>query len=109
MKPINFYKQKLQRYAWHLQNKARKRRRRECQLIEEMFPVYHNETNIDDQILVKQLLDEIPNNTGNKVIRELFLRDKTEAQLARELNISQQAVSKWKKKTLHQILQRLSS
>ncbi|AUS28258.1 hypothetical protein C1A50_4110 [Paenibacillus polymyxa] len=43
------------------------------------------------------------------IIFDLYILDKTEAQIAKELKLSQQAVNKWKKKMLKELFRMLSS
>lgn len=106
---VNYYKKELQRVAWRLQYKARSERKRECQFIEEIQPSHCPLEATDNHILIQQLLNELQSETGRKIIGDLFLRDRTEAQLAEELNLSQQAVNKWKRKILHLLSQKMSS
>lgn len=106
---VNYYKRELQRVAWRLQYKVRSTRKRECMWIEEKQPYYSLFDTVDNHLLIQQLFNEIQPDIGRKVIYGLFIREQTEAQLAKELNISQQAVNKWKRKTLHSLSQKMSS
>jgi DNA-directed RNA polymerase specialized sigma subunit len=53
-------------------------------------------------------LSQLP-SSGRRVIVGLYLRERTEAELAGELHISQQAVNKWKQKMLNRLSQKPSS
>lgn len=44
---------------------------------------------------------------GKRIIYEIYHNDKTETQVAFELQISQQAVNKWKRKMIQEIYQRM--
>lgn len=105
----SYYKKELQRAAWRLQYKVKSKRKRECMWREAPQQSHSPFEQADNRILVQQLLNEIPPSLGKKIIHELFLKNKTELQLAKELNMSQQAVNKWKRKTLHLLLQKMSS
>ncbi|WP_006520624.1 sigma factor-like helix-turn-helix DNA-binding protein [Desulfoscipio gibsoniae] len=63
----------------------------------------------DKKILIQQLLDSIPSDIRKRIIYEIYFDNKTEAQVAREMNISQQVVNKWKKKALQSLCRKLSS
>lgn len=106
---INYYKKELQRVAWRLQYNVRNTRKRECTWSDSIQPYFVPVEQINNRILVEQLLHEIQPEIGRKVIHGLFIKDKTEAQLAKELQISQQAVNRWKRKTLHLLSQKMSS
>lgn len=108
MGTISTYKKELQRHAWRLQYQVRRKHRRECHFLEESHPIHSSMECVIDLIYVEQILDEIPSNIGKKIIHDLFIQDKTESQLARELSISQQAVNKWKRKMIHLLSQKLS-
>lgn len=110
MNVIDFYKRELQRIAWRLQYKARVKRQREIQYIEEViYPSMRGEIEIDNRILIDQLLEDLPSDINRKIIQEIFINDMTESQLAKELNMTQQAVNKCKKRTLYLLYQKLSS
>ncbi|SDS89562.1 hypothetical protein SAMN05444162_2547 [Paenibacillaceae bacterium GAS479] len=95
---IERYKNELQRIAWRIQYKARVQQKRECPLRSDFHsPVEITDVMVSD-LYVKQILELIPTSTGRNVIIDFYIRDKSERQIAEELNISQQAVSKWKKK-----------
>lgn len=106
---IDFYKKELYRIGWRIQYQAKKQRKHECSLTYEPVRPDSDSDQMEQKILVQQLLAELPSKMGRTVIRELYLQDKTEAQVAKTLNMSQQAVNKWKRKTLKQLCQMLSS
>ncbi len=106
---IEFYRGELKRIAWRLQYKARMKSKRELPL---KYNLIHSDSftkHLENKIFVQQLIDSIPSDTGKKIIYEIYINDKTEAQVAREINISQQAVNKWKRKILQFLYQKLSS
>lgn len=105
---IELYRTELRRIAWRLQYKIRVQNKRELPLYQEIVPGESFTDQVDNQILVEHLINCIPDK-GKKILYELFINEKTEAQVAKEMNISQQAVSKWKKKTLLRLYRILSS
>lgn len=109
MKTINDYRRELRRAAWRLQYHVRNTHKRECAWTEDKQPHQFPFDRVERRILVQQLLDAIESDLGRKVIHGLFIQDLTEAQLAQKLNISQQAVNKWKRKTLRLLSQKMSS
>ncbi|KYG29504.1 sigma-70 family RNA polymerase sigma factor [Alkalihalobacillus trypoxylicola] len=108
MEIVTLYKNELKRIAWRLQYKARVLSKRECRSIEDITPHYHTSKEVDNLILIQELLGEIPTNMGRRIIKDLFIKDYSEAQLAKELNMSQQAVNKWKRKTLNLLSQKVN-
>ena len=99
---IETYRTAIKRVVWRLQNKERSRRKHEVPLEDSFNDNYSNSfTNHSDQkILVQQLFDSITSETGKRIIYEIYFNNKTEAQVAQEMNITRQAVNKWKNKTL---------
>lgn len=95
---IDFYKRELKRIAWRLQYKARSRLKREFPLKDNLSHSDPFTEYSDNKMLTQQLLNSIHSDTGKRIIYEIYFDNKTEAQVAREMNISQQAVNKWKKK-----------
>lgn len=109
MYTINYYRKELQRVAWRLQYHVRNKRKRECAWIEDKQPHHFPFERVERDILIQQLLDAIESDLGRKVIHGLYIQDLTETQLAQQLKISQQAVNKWKRKTLRLLSQKMSS
>lgn len=63
----------------------------------------------DSALYLSQLISELPRDLGRTIIQEIYIKEKTEAQIAKELNISQQAVNKCKIKMLKHLSQIISS
>lgn len=109
MKTLTDYERALKRLAWRLQYRERRRAGRERGYYEEMpSPAYRMEESAVTKLDVAEQLAQLP-PSGRRVIVGLYLRDRTEAELARELHISQQAVNKWKQKMLNRLSQKASS
>ncbi|SDM41866.1 Sigma-70, region 4 [Paenibacillus sp. OK060] len=58
---------------------------------------------------VQDILNLISTDIGRKIIRSIYIEGKSEKEIALELNISQQAVNKWKRKSLKLISAKLTS
>ncbi|WP_338553632.1 sigma factor-like helix-turn-helix DNA-binding protein [Paenibacillus sp. KS-LC4] len=106
---IDFYKKELYRIGWRIQYQAKKQRKHECSLTYEPVRPDSAAAQLEQKLLVQQLLAALPSQQARTIIQELYLQGKTEAQAAKALNMSQQAVNKWKQKTLKQLCQMMSS
>ncbi|MEG6511497.1 hypothetical protein V6C32_06200 [Desulforamulus ruminis] len=106
---IQFYREELKRIAWRLQYKSKVTLKRELPLELDHIHSKNFTEYSDNKIFIQQLINSISSDIGKKIIKEIYFNDKTEAQVAKEMNISQQAVNKWKTKILHSLYQKLSS
>ncbi|CAH8772977.1 sigma-70 family RNA polymerase sigma factor [Paenibacillus dendritiformis] len=102
-------RKELYRRAWRLQYRAKADRHREIPWRAESFAAPDFTAQADNRMLVRQLLQELPRDKGRVILYSLYIENETEVQIARKLNLSQQAVSKWKRKSLHRLCQKLSS
>ncbi|OIB01198.1 hypothetical protein AK95_27550 [Paenibacillus sp. LC231] len=99
------YKTEIYRIGWRIQYQAKKLRRRET-----LYPDFSTvqtgsfHARSDDRIWIGQLLDSLPPQ-GRTIIYKLFLEDLTEAEVAKQLHISQQAVNRWKRKMIQKLSQ----
>jgi DNA-directed RNA polymerase specialized sigma subunit len=103
------YRKEVYRIAWRVQYRAKVVKRRECSFNGYEPAVTSFTTSSDDKIVVQQLIHDLPSNTGRTIIFKLFMQDKTEGEVARELNMTQQGVSKWKRKMLQEMSRMMSS
>ncbi|KQY86757.1 hypothetical protein ASD24_27325 [Paenibacillus sp. Root52] len=102
------YRREIYRIGWRVQYRARKIKQRE-------LPMYDGElfnqsftVPVDDRIVIEQLINTLPMN-GREVLHKIYFEGYTEAEVARYLNMSQQAVNKWKRKMLNLLSQKVSS
>ncbi|UKS25738.1 DUF1492 domain-containing protein [Paenibacillus sp. HWE-109] len=102
---LDEYRQVLQRFAWRIQYHARKQINREVLSID--FDNYHNHHNYQNNvserlkdIQLHELIQSINSEKGRYIIQRIYIDGLKEKEVADELQISQQAVSKWKKKSL---------
>ena len=107
---IEFYIKAIKRVVWRLQRKERSRLKHEVPLEDNLNLSYTDSftEHLEQKILVRQLLDAI-SPRSKKIIYEIYFNDKTEAQVAKEMNLSQPSIHKLKKKTLQDLRQKLSS
>ncbi|WP_211747172.1 sigma-70 family RNA polymerase sigma factor [Paenibacillus sp. Marseille-Q4541] len=108
---IHDYQKELKRIAWRLQYRARAERQRELPLKTDILFITGTspEQEIESKMFVEYILGLIPSDTGQKVIRLFYLEDRSEAEIASKLNISQQAVNKWRRKTIQSLSKKMSS
>lgn len=108
---IEFYRKELKRIAWRLRRKERSRLKHEVPL--ENNPNLSDSNSfterIEQKILVQQLFKSIPSAAHRRIIYEIYFNRKTETQVANEMQISQQVVNRWKKKTLATMRRQVSS
>ncbi|MFC3788431.1 hypothetical protein ACFOQM_06455 [Paenibacillus sp. GCM10012307] len=64
---------------------------------------------VDNRLIICKLLEGLSSSVGREILLKLYIKDQKEAEVARELNISQQAVNRWKNKMLKELSQMLRS
>ncbi|QDY83902.1 sigma-70 family RNA polymerase sigma factor [Paenibacillus polymyxa] len=107
---VEQYRKKLYRIAWRIQYRARVQTNHEFVMEKNeaisapSFTEYAN-----SNMYTLQLINSLSSEIGKMIIFDLYILDKTEAQIAKELKLSQQAVNKWKKKMLKELFRMLSS
>ncbi|WP_348625380.1 sigma-70 family RNA polymerase sigma factor (plasmid) [Paenibacillus peoriae] len=106
---IEQYRRKIYRIAWKIQYKAKVQRNHELLSEDNNFQTTSFTEHSDNTLFMSQLIETLPPNLGKLVIQKIYIEDKTEVQVAKELHITQQAVSKWKRKILNQLYQTLTS
>ncbi len=105
---VENYRKLLRRAAWRLQYKARTQQLKECYLLfESQAQDSGFEAEILSKVYTKELLDSIPWEKCRFIIQRTIIDGMTEQEVARELNITQQGVNKWKKKGLELLRQTL--
>lgn len=107
------YRRQLKQIAWRIQYRNKVRIRSEQQSLHTLtesnkYTPYHMEESYS-HILLQELIDTLPSEQGKHIIRGLYLHQQTEAELAEQLQISQQAVNRWKQKSLQYLSQKISS
>lgn len=107
---IEQYRKKINRIAWRLQDRAKVQRRCECLGLSEdnNGKTMSFAEGCDRALSVSQYLEALPAR-GKVIIQNIYMEDKTEAQVAQELQMTQQAVNKWKKNMLKRLYRTMSS
>ncbi|MNH43845.1 sporulation sigma factor SigF [compost metagenome] len=54
--------------------------------------------------MIEQIIDTLPPR-GQIIINQLYLQDRTQAEVAQHLKMSQQGVNKWKNKMIQKLSQ----
>ncbi|GGF93823.1 sigma-70 family RNA polymerase sigma factor [Paenibacillus aceti] len=103
------YRKEVYRIAWRVQYRAKVVKRRECSFNGYEPAITSFATSSDNKIVVQQLINDLPSHKGKEIIFKLFMQDKTEGEVARELNMTQQGVNKWKRKMLQEMSRMMSS
>ncbi|MBJ6362356.1 RNA polymerase sigma factor [Paenibacillus sp. GCM10012307] len=97
------FKSEVYRIGWRVQYRAKKVRIRETSFCDKESAAVDNFTmNSDNRLLLEQLMDTLPPR-GRAIMYRLYIQEQTESEVARQLNLSQQAVNKWKRKMIQQL------
>ncbi|UUZ82884.1 hypothetical protein LJK88_02330 [Paenibacillus sp. P26] len=96
------YRRALQRFAWRIQYRARKQSNREAASLDtDLFQSAGSHApDFLSGLRLEELMGSIPSDKGRHIIKRIYIDGMKEKEVADELHISQQAVSKWKKKSL---------
>ncbi|SEG47024.1 hypothetical protein [Paenibacillus sp. UNC499MF] len=99
---VEKYRKEVYRIGWRIQYKARVLSNREYAVSDNgwAFTAGGFAESSDSKLDTLAMIQSLPSRTGRTVLHELYILDKTEAQVAKDLNMSQQAVNKWKRKML---------
>ncbi|WP_236570686.1 sigma factor-like helix-turn-helix DNA-binding protein [Paenibacillus sp. An7] len=101
---VERFRSEVYRIGWRLQYHEKKQRKQELSLFNGTPEASYRTDNWDSRILVKDLLLTLPKQ-GRTILYKLYVEDLIEKEVALQLNMSQQAVNKWKRKMLQQLLQ----
>lgn len=103
------YRREVYRIAWRVQYKAKVVKKRECSFngIEPATTSFASSS--DNKIVIRQMINALPSSTGRTIIYKIYMQDKTEREVALELNMSQQGVNKWKRKMIQELSRMMSS
>jgi DNA-directed RNA polymerase specialized sigma subunit len=105
---IDLYRKEIYRIGWKIQYKSKVIYTRESPSEFDLFSCNDFTSDSDRKVTLHQLVNSLSSNNEKIIIYELYINDKTESLVAQEMNISQQAVSKWKKKAIKSLYQRAS-
>ncbi|MFS1511553.1 sigma factor-like helix-turn-helix DNA-binding protein [Chengkuizengella sp. SCS-71B] len=108
---MDTYRVLLKRTAWRIQYKAKVRRKKEW-LVEFDECLYTTQSFLPDVVsryYLLELLSLLSSNKERYILQKIYLEGFTENELAKELNITQQAVNKCKNKAIQTIRQKIST
>ncbi|MFM9281898.1 sigma-70 RNA polymerase sigma factor region 4 domain-containing protein [Paenibacillus jiagnxiensis] len=98
---VNLYRAELRKIVWRLQYRARVERKREMAVAVERLPSGNcPHAEVEERIWLDQVLDGLPSSTGKRIMCGIYVEGQTERQIAAELHMSQQGVSRWKQRML---------
>jgi DNA-directed RNA polymerase specialized sigma24 family protein len=98
----------LKRIAWRLQYRIRAQHARELLISVESREQAAFSGSLVSKLYVEDLIMQVPSDKGRYILRRLILDAMTEKEIAAELQISQQAVNKWKAKSIQIIREYLT-
>ncbi|MEI2397094.1 MULTISPECIES: sigma-70 family RNA polymerase sigma factor [Paenibacillus] len=98
------YRNELCRIGWRVQYRAKKAGRLESPLFDNIQAGTNFTQASENKIMIEQLTEGLP-AFEKSILYNLYLEGYSEAEVAKQFNMSQQAVSKWKKKIIHQLSQ----
>ncbi|MGP3788496.1 sigma factor-like helix-turn-helix DNA-binding protein [Paenibacillus sp. 1A_MP2] len=102
------YRKEIYRIGWRVQYRAKKIKYRELPIFEDEAIKGDFTFFSENKIMAEQLISSLP-DIGKNVLSKIYLEGYKESEVALKLNISQQAVNKWKRKMLNLLSQKISS
>lgn len=106
---FDFYRKEVYRIGWRVQYQLKKTVRREVPLVTDFDATEDFTHESISSLFTAQIINSLPRGIQRKIIYEIYINEKTESSVARELNLSQQAVSRWKRKSLDFLRQNMNS
>ncbi|WP_028559920.1 sigma factor-like helix-turn-helix DNA-binding protein [Paenibacillus pinihumi] len=102
------FRSEVYRIGWRVQYRAKKIRNRECSFYDREPAADSFVVSSENKLLLEQLMSTLPPR-GRTIMYRLYIQDQTESEVARQLNLSQQAVNKWKRKMIQQLSRTVNS
>ncbi|GGH63738.1 hypothetical protein GCM10008014_41430 [Paenibacillus silvae] len=99
----------LQKMAWRMQYRSKVTRNREFGMVYDSSTINSFEDDAVSRMYVEEICSLIPSDVGKRIIHDVYLSGKSEKEISADLQISQQGVNKWKRKTLKILSKKLSS
>ncbi|WP_458120918.1 sigma factor-like helix-turn-helix DNA-binding protein [Paenibacillus sp. Z6-24] len=94
------YRQRLRQASWRMQYRTKTRLYHEKFPLNEQISSFSVQSDDINLILLQEWIHTLPSEQGRTIITGLYLEGKSEQELAAQLQISQQAVNRWKRKSL---------
>jgi DNA-directed RNA polymerase specialized sigma subunit len=102
-------KKLLQRIAWNLNYKERKRLKKECPILDDFGNRQSAFDNVGDSFFVDELLQQLSNEKERYIIRKIVLEGFTGKDIGRELNMGERGVIQCKNRGLKKLRQYLTT
>lgn len=106
---FEFYRKELKRIGWRVQYKEKIKNKKEIINQDFLFLTTNFTNKVDNEIFINGLLSNLSSDVGRKIIEAIYIEGVTEKQVAKQLNMSQQGVNKWKRKMLKELSQMINS
>ncbi|ANF94731.1 RNA polymerase sigma factor [Paenibacillus bovis] len=97
------YRQRLRQASWRMQYRAKTRLYHEHLDLNEQVSYFSASSDDMATVLLREWIDTLPSEQGRSIIAGLYLEGRSEQELAARLQISQQAVNRWKRKSLQHL------
>lgn len=101
MQPLSEqYRQRLRQASWRMQYRAKTRLYHEKVSLNEQIQPFSIKTDEMESIVMQEWIHSLPWEKAQQIMTGLFVDGRNEQELADQLQISQQAVNRWKRKSL---------
>lgn len=107
---IDYYRTELKRIAWRQHYYIKKQQNNE--MLSSYEPVLASEgfaDGLETSLMIEQMLESLSSPIGKEVIYRIYILQRPEKIVAQELQLSQQAVNRWKNKMLKELKLKMSS
>ncbi|MDN4619780.1 sigma-70 family RNA polymerase sigma factor [Paenibacillus sp. PsM32] len=103
------YQEELKRLAWRIHYRIKKTERNEKLVrFDPIIAVNSFEENINFKLSLEQMLNELSSLLGKEIIYRIYILEEREKDVAYSLNMTQQAVNRWKQKMLKEMRTKMS-
>ncbi len=99
------YRQRLRQASWRMQYRAKTRLYHENLSFNEQIDPFFVNSDEMSTIILQQWIDSLPWDKARYIITGLYMEGQSEQELAAQLQISQQAVNRWKRKSIQYLYQ----
>ncbi len=103
------YRQRLRQASWRMQYRAKTRLYHENLSLNEQIDPFSVKSDEMNTIITQQWIDSLPWEKARTIMTCLYIEGQSEQELAAKLHISQQAVNRWKHKSIQYLSQTYNS
>lgn len=94
------YRQRLRQASWRMQYRAKTRLYHETLRLNEQIQPFSTKMDEMESIIVQEWIHSLPWDKARHIMTALYVDSRNEQEVAEQLHISQQAVNRWKRKSL---------